>query len=140
MSGKLQNFNSDGIIFQIMDHARVAVFEDDTVIRHLVSAMLEGSNHTVVAEASTVDDALAVIDLARSGELEIDAVLLDGNLNADTVTCEDARRIAQTIKDFGLATKIIGLSAYELSRFGIPVDCDLTKGRINSLNQTLDSL
>ncbi len=60
---------------------RVFVVEDELMIRMLLEGMLEDLGHSVVAEAGTIDEAVA---LAERGEFDV--ALLDVNLNGRPIT------------------------------------------------------
>lgn len=64
-----------------MEHARVALFEDQDTIRQMVTAVLEHSTLEVVAEAKTVSETLNVVEQAENGNITIDVVLPDGSLD-----------------------------------------------------------
>lgn len=123
-----------------MEHARIALFEDQENIRQLIAAALDQSTHEIVAEASTVDEALQVVDQVERGDLNVDVILLDGNLDSGQMDCSDARRIAAEIKDRGIPAVIIGFSAYRLQRFGVPVDIDATKANASRITEIISSI
>jgi CheY-like chemotaxis protein len=60
---------------------RILVVEDESMIRMLLDGMLADLGYTMVAEAGTIDEALA---LAR--DTECDAAILDVNLNGKPIT------------------------------------------------------
>lgn len=106
----------------------------------MIAAILDSGQHEMAAQAETVEEALAIVEDMQQGNLEVDAVLLDGNLDSYQVHCDDAKRIALAMKEAGLTTPIVGISAYELQKIGIPVDVDITKTRLMTLNNALDAL
>lgn len=125
-----------------MENVKLAVFEDGDVFRQMVQKVLEKTGrHTVVAEAVTLDEALAVVDQISQG-LEVDAVLVDGNLSkaVETSLGHDALKIVEAMKAKGLTAKIIGFSSLGLTMHGIPVDIDLGKSHLYDLPQVLDEL
>jgi CheY-like chemotaxis protein len=71
----------------------VLIVEDETMIRMLVSEMLEELGYVVAGQAARVDEALALI---ASG-LAFDAAILDVNLDGKT-----AEPIAEAIEKRGL--------------------------------------
>lgn len=123
-----------------MENARIVIFEDNASIRNILTTVMDMSSHSIVAEAATAADALAVVDRMAAGELEADVVVLDGNLDKDSTKCENAKQIAAAMREAGLTAKIIGFSSYELKDFGIAVDVDLTKQHAMRLGKVIDSL
>lgn len=125
-----------------MEHGRIAIVEDDEKFATQVADYIERfSTHQVVVVSHSLPDVLGLIDRMAEGQIDIDAMTLDGNLRRGHYDCADARRIVDTMRLRGLTTKIIGYSGQHLADFGIPVDVDLTKnGSLFRLTKTLDSI
>lgn len=123
-----------------MEHARIALFEDQDAIRQMVIAVLGNTTHEVVAEAKTVNEALDVVQQVENGDIKIDVVMLDGNLDGGRTDCTDALKIATDIKKRGIPAVIIGFSTYQLQGMGIPVDFDLTKLNAVDIGQIINEL
>lgn len=125
-----------------MENVKLAVFEDGDIFRQMVQKVLdETGRHSVVAEAVTLDEALEVVHQISQG-LEVDAVLVDGNLSKDVGISlgHDALKIVEAMKVKGLTAKIIGFSSLDLATYGIAVDIDLGKNHLYNLPQVLDEL
>lgn len=114
-----------------MDGARVAIIEDDEVFRNMTKRNLEATGHQVVAEASTRQEALSLVEQMAAGEVEADVILLDGNLT-ETDTYEDARVIAEQLKNAGVTSVVLGFSLGSLLEHDIEVSADVGKrwGRV----------
>src|ERR1044072_8583260 len=111
-----------------MEAGRVVIFEDDRFFSERAARIIQAdSTHTVVATADTLDGALEVVVQMATGELERDAVVLDGNLTPDATDGFDARAIAQAIRSAALSVKLVGFSLGRMSTYGVDVDVDLGK-------------
>lgn len=97
-----------------MEKAKIALIEDNERIRTIAKSVLEGEDHTVVAEAATLEQALEVVDNAATGDLTLDVVFLDGKLRKDAALGEDASIISRYMRDRHLAAHVIGFSMSEL--------------------------
>jgi CheY-like chemotaxis protein len=130
--------------YQCMSKFQVAVFEDEPAILHVISDTLQDSPYEIGAQATTRQSALEVLQAMYAGELSIDAVLLDGNLDTlDGISFSDAHVIYTKMYKLGLTTPIIGISTDELRSQGIPIgrELDITKwGLTKKLLPTLDAL
>lgn len=111
-----------------MDGARIALIEDVESNRLVAGMHLEGAGHEIVVEATTLDEALAVIDGIADGTHEVDVILLDGNLRPNTDTYEDARAVAERIAEKGVSAVVIGFSRGSLKQKGVDVYADTYKG------------
>lgn len=107
-----------------MEGARVALIEDREQMRRMMRLLLEDNGHEVVAEASDLDEALALVDDMADGVVEADVVLLDGNLQPATDTGEDARRVSERLQNRGVTTAVLGFSLSSMERYGIQVTAD----------------
>lgn len=122
----------------------LAVFEDESSTRDLIGIVLRPSKYKVGIEAVTRREALDVLAAMHAGELSIQGVLLDGNLDSeDKVSYGDARAIYNKMHELRLTTPVIGISSNKLAEHGVPIrqELDITKlGIIRDLLPTLDSL
>jgi hypothetical protein len=119
-------------------------FEDESSIRDLIGIVLSPSEYKVGVEAVSRREALDALAAIHAGELSIQGVLLDGNLDSeDNVSFGDARAIYSKMQELGLTTPVIGISSDKLAEHGVPIhqDLDITKwGIVRDLLPTLDSL
>lgn len=89
--------------------ARVAIIEDVPDLRFHYTFALEEHGHEVVAEAGTLAEARALVHTL--GEIEVNVVLLDGNLSNDQNDGSEGRMLADAIKRDYPDTKIIGITS-----------------------------
>lgn len=82
-----------------MDHARVAVFEDQESIRQILSLSLSARGHTVALEACDMDAARNLIETLE--EDSFDVAVVDGNLGEGTVSGDDGAEIARLLRQKG---------------------------------------
>jgi hypothetical protein len=130
-----------------MEKARVAIFEDSEQLRNLYKALIARSRlgHIVVAEAASLPEAIGVLNQHDSGDLFIDAIVLDGNLSEGDTSGSDAKEIVSRTRYLSPRPKTIGLSEFQMEKdYGIHVDIDITKptltSDIHSLERALDEL
>lgn len=116
-----------------MDGAKVAVIEDGDMMRSIVREQLESSGHKVVAEADSLERAFEVVGAIATGDIEADVIILDGNLRPRTDNGEDARRVAEMIRERGVTSKIIGFSLNPMATYGVEVDADPGKDLVGVL-------
>jgi CheY-like chemotaxis protein len=110
----------------IMENARIAIIDDHKSNRTLAKFSLEARGHTVVAEASSRQEAFDLVDQMAKGNVVADVILLDGNLG-HTDTYEDAMVIAERLRETGVTSKVLGFSVGSLGEHGIQVDADTFK-------------
>lgn len=94
-----------------MERARVALFEDDEDVRLLSQLVVGDTSHEIVAEASSRQEALEVVDKVEAGELEVDVFLVDGQLSTQSESGEDALAIHDYIVEKKIGGVILGFSA-----------------------------
>lgn len=129
--------------YAAMKHAKIAIFEDYRELHDTIRSLLEPTSHEVVADAYTRREAFGVIEAMHAGQLAIDAVLLDGNLdNKEHRLFSDATAIYDYMRSLRLLTPIIGISSDPLAEHGIPVprELDITKAGIPLIEEVLDNL
>ena len=88
---------------------RVVIIEDDGDWQSVFSRVLEGMGCLVVGTAVSMETALELV--ARLGEQQVDAVLLDGNLSQDAHDGSEGKQLAEKIRMEAPGVKIIGVSA-----------------------------
>ena len=111
-----------------MDAARVVVIEDNDLIRLMVCARLEEEGHSIVGQASNLDQAIESVEEISSGKIEADVIVADANLSSNyREPGEDIRAVAGKAKEEGLTTKIILYSTYSMADLGVEVDADSGK-------------
>ena len=113
-----------------MEKAKIVVMEDNEDQRLFLRNILKKNGHSVVAEAVNRAAALALLDEINQGELECDAIILDGNLTKGAVDCRDAQDVNDKRKELGIRIPLIGFSHLSLSELGIVTpDFDTKKDR-----------
>jgi CheY-like chemotaxis protein len=112
-----------------MEKAKVAIFEDNESLRALYTQHLLTSEqgHVVAAEAGTLSESYDVLDQIDAGYLEVDAIILDGNLSPNDTSGNDAREIVKRVKKLPNRPIIFGMSAEPMEKYGIEVDRDISK-------------
>ena len=116
--------------------------DNEDISESLVDIISLRSNgrHEIVAKAYTKLQACNMIDSIIGSEIEIDVIIMDGNLDSGGTNGEDAKEILERINDFELPTKIIGFSTFPFSDYGLEVDYDLTKSNTWDIVDVIDSL
>ena len=113
-----------------MQNGKVVHFEDDKGFRAMIKKSLKTfslERHGVVGEAADLAGSIAVLDQIKSGELDANVVLLDGNLSLGVASGEDARTIADYIKQNEVPVRVVGLGGQAMSDAGVEVDIDVAK-------------
>lgn len=126
-----------------MDNAKIAVFENETWAKLQIELALDDSTHEVVAAADTRAGALTVVERIAAGELAVDAVLLDGNLDSPRSDFSDARAIYDKLVWLARRPAVIGISLDPLAEQGLPIprEHDITKNCLDDkLVAVLDDL
>ncbi len=118
----------------------MAHFEDREDVRKVIGIHLESMGHSVVAVATNLREALETIDQIASGGIEVDAIILDGNLKQGANDNQDARDIVAYAKSKGVTVPIIGFASESLTKRGIAVDHDPTKQDIPGLLKIIGDL
>ena len=88
------------------EKARIFLAEDNPDQRKIQKFWLEEAGHTVVIEASTLDEALEKVKSAK--ELEVNVGVLDGSLREKSPT--DGPRIAEALRKAIPGIKIVSFS------------------------------
>jgi CheY-like chemotaxis protein len=83
-----------------MDKGRVAIFEDNSAMLELYKTLVEFCQHEVVLDATSLQEALERIDerILKLGEIALDGVLLDGNLELGATSNSDGKIIADRLR------------------------------------------
>jgi|GEM_PF-3033994 len=122
-----------------MEHASVLLVEDNPASQEAVRDVLENSGHQLLKPVDTREKALEALDLIKDGALDCEVVILDGNLSRRSTNGEDARVIADRIRELKLPLKIIGFSIIDMSSYGIEVDADPTKDGYEQIPNIIDN-
>jgi CheY-like chemotaxis protein len=142
--------------------AEVVLFEDNVSIASLISLILAGNGHKLVAHETTRTAAINCLARLATEKVHLDAILLDGNLASENdttpatdpqaadVACHsvndslrpaDAVAIAGFMEEQGLNIPIIGISGRRLRPFIPHIYADLPKPEfITSLDTVLKQL
>ncbi|MEK7503739.1 MAG: response regulator [Patescibacteria group bacterium] len=78
------------------EKAKIFFAEDDDLVRKLVRRVCLASGHTIELEATTLEDALEKIKLAK--EMGVNVAVLDGNLTKGERLKDDGEIIAQALE------------------------------------------
>ncbi|KKU20340.1 MAG: hypothetical protein UX30_C0002G0044 [Candidatus Saccharibacteria bacterium GW2011_GWA2_46_10] len=125
-----------------MHEGKVVHFEDDLDWQRVVQFRLGNSAHKLVAQASSSQEAMDVLERMHRGEIDANLVILGGSLTKGSRTgAHDSQLIMGRIKELDLPVRTIGLSAHEMSYYGIEVDADVGKGHgARNLVEVIDGL
>lgn len=131
-----------------MNEGRILHCEDNAMLSDSVARSLGlSTNHRVVATAADIDTALSRVEDIACGDLDVNVLLLDGQLEGDTYNHPLA--IVKRAKELGVTARIVGLSGDSLEDRGLKVgkdiDVALTKDELSKkgfdlLVKTLDDL
>jgi CheY-like chemotaxis protein len=116
------------------EKARVFVVEDNERFQKIIIKRLKKAGHSVVATATTLDQALAMVDQLE--QLGVGVAVLDGNLSDYDVSGNDGREILKAIqkKDPNVITVGMSLDDFE------GTDVDLGKDNVGNLGEVVKSL
>lgn len=104
-----------------MEHAKIAIFEDDELARQLLAELLEYSGHEVVAKAGSFEESVKVVEALEPGA--VDVVLLDGNLTEGRNDSREGSQIAQALRaKFTEEFRIVNISASDSPILGADVN------------------
>jgi response regulator RpfG family c-di-GMP phosphodiesterase len=90
------------------EKARVYIIEDDPDWRNRLRRRLEQSNHTVVGEAGSLGEALKAVEYFE--ELGVQVATIDGNLQNNDLSGQDAQTVLGAIHEKAPNVKTIGVS------------------------------
>ncbi|HET7059736.1 MAG TPA: hypothetical protein VFH99_00240 [Candidatus Saccharimonadales bacterium] len=126
-----------------MDKGRIVHFEDDANLRGMIGRNIGifSDSHEIVESAGDLSGALETVDRMHAGEVDVNVVLLDGNLDGG-VGGSDAIIISKRIRELGLPVRIIGMSSQSLVELGAEVDTELNKNEFSGpkLIEIIDQL
>jgi CheY-like chemotaxis protein len=92
-----------------MEGAKVVIFEDDEDWQEIIGEIIEGAGHEVIARATTMDGARAVID--GFADDAVDVAVVDGNLTRHNTSGRDGAEVAERLRaKIGEKLVIIGCS------------------------------
>lgn len=122
-----------------MEGARIAVIEDMPGSQKVVARTARIAGHEVVATANDLPQAIELSEKIVGGELEVDVVVLDGNLSPDFGGGADARHVMRLLgyhnpemigydgSDEQTIVPVIGYSALSFREYGLTPACDAGK-------------
>lgn len=111
----------------MVEKAKVAIIEDDTDWQDIIKKQLTERGHIVVASAGTYSAALQAI--ATFGELGIQVVTMDGNLDPNAYSGDEGLSLVQAIRRQFPDVKIVGMSG-DNHIFEGKVDVNVGKRRL----------
>jgi CheY-like chemotaxis protein len=118
-----------------MKEAKIFIAQDDEGTLRLLGKFIAASNHSVVATASTLEQADKVIPTFV--QLGVQVAVLDANLTEDDSSGMDGQIMTGMIRTLFPDVKIVGLSG---RRFPVPVDVDLGAINMRDLIKVIDKL
>lgn len=93
---------------------RFIIIEDLEFWQTQIHKALEASGHIIVDRATTLADALKLVQLIKDKKITIDAVTLDGNLRSTAPDGykpgDDGRQILKALRKAAPRVKVIGMS------------------------------
>lgn len=116
------------------EKAKVAIFEDHLSTIERMKKYIESSGHSVIAVASTLEEALLLIRSLR--EKGVQVATIDGNLNSKS-SGNDGDKILRAIKESAPEIKTIGFSTLGGIR---GVDIDMMKPDWHLLGEAITKL
>jgi hypothetical protein len=115
------------------ENANIAIIEDKSYLRTLMSRNLKVKGHNVVAEASTMTEALVLIP--RFEELGVQVAIIDGSLGRHSEG-EDGEIVSKTIKELAPQVTTLGWS----NDFIKGADMSFGKDDIKKICETITKL
>lgn len=116
------------------EKAKVFVVEDDKFWQMAIKGVLEDAGHSVVASATTLDEALVMVEQLK--EMGVDVAVLDGNLDPDEYQGFDGQTVLRAIQEKAPEVKTIGMSGNSVKG----TDIDLGKGNAVELGEVVSNL
>jgi CheY-like chemotaxis protein len=116
------------------EKARVFVAEDHQSQREIITEYLEDAEHTVVAHAENLPQAVDLIKRFR--ELNIQVAVLDSNLRQRDLDGSDGRTMLALIRELAPHVKTVGMSNDPFPG----VDYDLGKSNKSQLGEVVNKL
>lgn len=120
--------------------ARVAIIEDNGIIRTFEKKALEKEGHTVVAVAKTKEEAQLL--LPRLSHLRVNVILMDGNLSEDDNSGRDGAELTKQAHELNAGITVLGVSGHPDGVVGADYNVnkvDVVLGDIN-LGKTVTDL
>ena len=118
------------------ENAKIAWFEDDEDTLKYLGAYLERRGHKVIATAKNEEEAEELIDRIIEGELELDAIIMDGRLVKDS-KINHGKKYSTILKNHGVETTVIGYSGDPAPWSHIEID---KLGDRTELNQAITDI
>lgn len=100
-----------------MEFARIAVIEDNPVIRHVLDIAAEHEGHTIVASAENLRQAMDLLGKIATQEIDVDVIFIDNQLpSGEPPNRLDAFAVALTaeIERLAISAWVIGFSSERL--------------------------
>lgn len=116
------------------EKARVFAAEDNADFLDNIDFVLDMAGHSLVLQATTLEEALAVIRTLPEHGIQVASV--DGNLTKNVKTGSDGRQMVEAIRNFAPGVKIVGMSGESMEN----VDIDLGKDKIGELGKIVTAL
>lgn len=123
-----------------MENAQVAVFEDKTELYEVIETVLNDAGHAITAVADNLDVALEKLRLIKSGDIDCDIIILDGNLRAGMYCGSHAMEIVEFIEENDIDVQVIGFSADPMSDYDISVDGEVKSKHVHDLPRAIGEL
>lgn len=116
------------------EKAKVFVAEDDSSWQEIIEEYLTEAGHTVVAKATTRDQALSTVSQLK--KLGVDVAIIDGNLNDYESEGYDGQAVLRAIKDKAPNVKTVGMSGNSVRG----TDVDLGKLNAQKIGKVVKDL
>lgn len=116
------------------EKAKVFVAEDNPFWQEIIEKYLTEAGHTVVAKATTRDQALSMVNQLK--KLGVDVATIDGNLNKYESEGYDGQAVLMAIRDKAPNVKTVGMSGNNV----IGTDVDLGKDNAWNLGNVVKDL
>ena len=112
-----------------MENAKILHIEDNIYFIDVVktSLNLDQQGHSVIEIANNIEDASKSLYRIARNEININLVLLDGNLSRESSNGADAKRVIEIMRELNLELFTIGCSEDNLKINSVDVDFELPK-------------
>ena len=112
-----------------MENAKILHVEDNKLFSKAItrSLNLENQGHAIIETATNIEDASNSLYRIARNEININLVLLDGNLSRESSNGSDAKRVIEIMRKLNLELFTIGCSEDNLKINSVDVDFELPK-------------
>ena len=112
-----------------MENAKILHVEDNNHFSKVItrSLNLENQGHAIIETATNIEDASNSLYRIARNEININLVLLDGNLSRESSNGADAKRVIEIMRELNLELFTIGCSEDNLKINSVDVDFELPK-------------